>query len=79
MILPVGVPGLVDESEAVRAIALEQTHDGRLFARVVLPHENSADEEFKQRVRDHIARFQQRADEAGRAVEIFQANMRVGG
>ena len=41
--------------------------------------ENSADEEFKQRVRDHIARFQQRADEAVRAVEIFQANMRVGG
>ena len=31
--LPVGVAGLVDEPEAVRAIALEQTHDGRLNSR----------------------------------------------
>ena len=40
--------------------------------------ENSIDEEFKQRVREHIARFQQCADEAIRAVGIFQANMRSG-
>lgn len=40
--------------------------------------ENSNDVKFKQRVREHIARFQQRADEAIRAVEIFQANMRGG-
>lgn len=40
--------------------------------------ENSTDEEFKKRVRDHIARFQNRADEAVRAVGMLQANMRSG-